>query len=70
MKQEIKSFMEGLSELGHTPEHIRARVKDIAESELASRYYSLREELKLAMKRMTIEELKAIVAEMEEGGEQ
>lgn len=70
MNPAIAACMTGLSALGYTNEDICRVVKHVAESELTSRYYNLRNEIKRAMETMTIDDLKAIVAEMEKGGEQ
>lgn len=70
MNPAIAACMTGLSALGHTNEDICRVVQQVAESELTSRYYNLRNEIKKAMETMTIDDLKAIVAEMEKGGEQ
>ena len=70
MNPTIAACMTGLSALGHTNEDICSVVRHLAESELTARYYLLRNEIKRAMETMTIDDLKAIVAEMEKGGEQ
>lgn len=70
MNPTIAACMTGMSALGHTNEDICSVVQHLAESELKSRYYYLRNEIKRAMETMTIDDLKAIVAEIEKGGEQ
>lgn len=68
MNPSIAACMTGLSALGRTKEDICSVVRHLAECELESRYYSLRNEIKKTMETMSIDNLKAVVAEMEEGG--
>ena len=70
MNPAIAACMTGMSALGHTDEEICSVVQHLAKCELTSRYYHLRNEIGRAMETMTIDDLKAIVAEMEKGGEQ
>lgn len=70
MNPTIAACMKGMSALGYTNEDICSVVQHLAESELRWRYDLLRKEIKRAMETMTIDDLKAIVAEMEKGGEQ
>lgn len=66
----IDMHMAELSELGYSTEDIRSTVKLLAESELTSRCYLIRKEIKSNMEKMTIEELTAIIEKMQKGGKQ
>ncbi len=70
MNPTIAACMTGMSALGCTNEEICSEVQRLALRELAERYYILQKEIKRAMETMTIDDLKAIVAEMEKGGAQ
>jgi hypothetical protein len=70
MNPTIAACMTGMSTLGYTDEEICIVVKNLAKCELSSRYHHLRNEIERAMETMTIDDLKAILAEMEKGGKQ
>ncbi len=70
MNPTIAACMTGMSALGRTNDEICSVVQHLAKCELASRYHHLRKEIERAMETMTIDDLKAIVAEIEKGGEQ
>lgn len=68
MNPAIAACMTGMSALGITNEDICSEVQRLALRELAERYYVLQKEIERAMETMTIDDLKAIVAEIEKGG--
>ena len=70
MNPTIAAYKTGMSALGYTDEEICIVVKNLAKCELVSRYHRIRNEIERAMETMTIDDLKAIVDEMDKGGEQ
>lgn len=70
MIQPIEQFINDAAKLGIESEQIRRTIYDKAKSELKNRYRKMRRHLGDMMEVAPIEDLKAIVAEMQEGGEQ
>ena len=70
MNQAIERFMADAAAMGYPAVAVRAEVNRMAKAELAARYEDIRRGLRKALEEMTIDELKAIVAEIEKGGEQ
>lgn len=63
MNQAIERFMADAAAMGYPAEAVRAEVHRRAKAELSSRYDDIRRGLRKALEEMTIDELKAVVAE-------
>ena len=68
MNKAVEIFMEEAATLGYTAE-AREKVVELATIKIENRYRCAVRKLRDTMEDMTIDELKAIVAEMQEGGE-
>ena len=70
MNKAVEIFMEEAVQYGQDPKDVRAMVTITAENELNRRYHKAKREMESALSTATVEELQAIVKEMQEGGEQ
>ena len=68
MNKAVEIFMEEAATLGYTAE-AREKVVELTTIKIENRYRCAVRKLRDTMEDMTIDELKAIVAEMQEGGE-